>query len=415
MTEFVTPRRIVVAVASAVGIWLTASVGLAGLYRVYAPASALFFSGKDSRAKESLADAILRRDGPALGMARAASLAKEALVRDPTSAVALRILGFAAPEANQSVIFDMAARLSRRDLQTQLWLIEQAVSGDNVSAALVHHDIALRTSTVAQPLLFPVLSEATGERTLVPEITRMLARKPDWAMPFLFEAVNSAPSSANLVAIFAGLKAGGAKIDPALAQNLISRTVRDNRFDLTLKAYQIAGGKNGNAGLSVADGSFSGAQGVEPFSWSYNSEAGLYADRTAVSGNDGRVVIRAEAGVSGTAIKQLLLLKPGSYQLTATAGDLSAEDRAKYQWTVSCAKTEAVIGSFEIKPNGAKSARSLDSFTVPATECPAQWLALNVNAEMDSDGTEPWIDDVTITRQGSARSAASTQKTEAKQ
>src|SRR3546814_1290750 len=51
-------------------------------------------------------------------------------------------------------------KLSRRDLRTQLMAIELAVAQGDISGALRHYDIALRTKKNAPELLFPVLTSA---------------------------------------------------------------------------------------------------------------------------------------------------------------------------------------------------------------------------------------------------------------
>jgi hypothetical protein len=148
----------------------------------------------------------------------------------------------------------------------------------------------------------------------------------------------------------------------------------------------------------VSDGGFSASDGLAPFAWAYSSDGGLYADRIVAEGNNGRASIRAEAGAGADAIKQLLLLRAGSYKFSATAGNIPSEERAKFVWTIRCAKTEAVLAAISLKPVAGKAGRYSEVFSVPAQECPAQWLALTVRAEMDGEGDDPWIDDVAIAK-----------------
>jgi hypothetical protein len=397
----VTPRRLAAIGAAAILTWLSVSVGGASVLRAANPAWALKFSSNDSRALSNLADGLLKEDQSPAAIKKAGELGRRALAGDATNAVALRLVGASAPAAKQFGIHALAERVSKRDLATQLWLIEDAVSQDKVDQALVHYDIALRTSTAASPALFPILAQATGDQRLLPQITAMLKRKPDWTTPFLYEAVNSAPDAGALVGIFGSLQSSGYKVEPDLSINLLKRTVRDNRFDLATSAYRLAGGTNAGIGSAVTDGGFTALGTLQPFDWALSSDNGLFSDRGASSDSKGgaRLEITAEAGAVGDAAKQLLLLKPGKYRLTALVGNIPQQDVARFFWAVGCAGTEDVISLINLPPTPASKTTMAGEFTVPANGCGAQWLSLAVRAEVSSDGADdPWVTDVAVAR-----------------
>ncbi|MFV3464693.1 hypothetical protein ACNJFH_21305, partial [Mycobacterium tuberculosis] len=97
------------------------------------------------------------RDG---SYARAWRLAQAALQRDPMSVRAVSTLAFLAAEKGNAVqaarLLAYSERLSRRDLPTQLALIETKVQANDVVGALVHYDRALRTSKTSEAILVPV-------------------------------------------------------------------------------------------------------------------------------------------------------------------------------------------------------------------------------------------------------------------
>ena len=49
-------------------------------------------------------------------------------------------------------LFHFASSLSRRDVPTQLWLIEDAVRKNDIPGALSHYDAALRSSLASQQI-----------------------------------------------------------------------------------------------------------------------------------------------------------------------------------------------------------------------------------------------------------------------
>ena len=389
-------RRLLVVIAVATLGWLAVTVGISGIARAGNPELAIWWSPNDSRALSNLADRILVEKQSPEVLARAAALSKTAIITDPTNAVAIRILGFAQPEPKQSPYFIYANRLSKRDLITQLWLIENEVGKGNARGALVHYDAALRTSEYAPSILYPILSSATADPELAPEIAKALAKKPDWAIPFLYEAVNSAPSPERLVSIFETVKKSGTVLPAQLTAVLTARTLRDYRFDLLRRAYFVGGGRDAAIGRGVSNGEFGREPQNLPFDWSFTADEKIFAGRSAAdtNPNDYRLTVQASDGVAGEAVRQLLLLKPGQYRISAQAGNIPAATAARIIWRVACVdKQETPIGDIVVTT---KTTSMAAKFSVPQTGCSAQWLTLRLSSQTDSKDIDAWFDNVRI-------------------
>lgn len=376
--------------------WLAITTGVAGIARASDPAAVLRLVPNDARALANLADRTLTADADKAQIARASALAREAIRRDPTVVGAVRVLAFVAPKAEQPARFGISNRLSRRDLATQLWLIEAAVAANDGPRALGHFDAALRTSSVAPRILFPILSRATEEPELLPEITRLLARRPSWGTPFLYAAVNDAPSSQNLLAMVEGLKRSGYPVDAAILQNLVKRTIRDNRYDLARKAYVLAGGKSAKVGQTVSNGDFTATPALLPFDWALINSAGIVADRMPMADGNVRFVVRAEGAAGGIAVQQLLLLSPGQYRLETLAGDVPEAARGSIGWRVACAPdyTPQLL-NMTLPGRAGRTVRVGSNFSVPAN-CPAQFLSLVAANAVDTEPFETWVDAVSV-------------------
>ena len=132
------------------------------------PAYAYSLASGDGRVTARLSQAVLTAKPAAPERDRATRLAWLALRQDPTAVRAAITLGLSAQlggEINGARrLFAYAQALSRRELQTQLWAIEDAVSRDDITGALRQYDIALRTSRKAPDLLFPVLASANPRK-----------------------------------------------------------------------------------------------------------------------------------------------------------------------------------------------------------------------------------------------------------
>src|SRR3546814_3599342 len=69
--------------------------------------------------------------------------------------------------------------------------IELAVAQGDISGALRHYDIALRTKKNAPELLFPVLTSALPDPAIRTELVKTLGGQPKWAAGFIHHAARS--------------------------------------------------------------------------------------------------------------------------------------------------------------------------------------------------------------------------------
>lgn len=391
-------RRLLVIVIGALLIWGAIVIGISGIARSGNPELALRISPTDSRAMTYLADRLLIKDPTSVRHDRPLQLARAALLNDQTNVSALRILGFSAPKQDQRAIFELSNRLSRRDLATQLWLIDYHVGREDAPSALAHYDAALRTSTVAPQLLFPVLAKASGDATLAPQIGDVLAKRPPWADGFLTDLLFSSPSADTLLTIFQHVKRNGGKVQPAQTDGLMARMLRDYRFDLLRDAYFVAGGHDKLIGTHVNNGDFSSEPSLLPFNWLLASDGAFYAGRAKNDSNasDNRLAVQASEGNGGEAARQLLMLPAGRYSLASTSGSVLS---MSLSWKVICAtKTGATLLDISLPPSPNTSNALRSQFSVPATNCAAQSLSLQVKTQIDGEELNAWVDDVVVTR-----------------
>ncbi|HEX8553575.1 MAG TPA: hypothetical protein VF695_02605, partial [Sphingomonas sp.] len=181
--------RIILALLIAMGgyVGVAHSLSLAVEDRNPARAHALFPGNGSATAQFARARFSDRQEAGA--NSKAAKLARLALRQDPTTIQAVTTLGFQAqlrgelPQARR--LFAYAQQLSRRDLQTQLWAIEEAIRRGDVPGALHQYDTALRTSKIAPEILFPILASAMAEPAVRQGLVATLARDPAWAALFI--------------------------------------------------------------------------------------------------------------------------------------------------------------------------------------------------------------------------------------
>ena len=389
-------RRLLVIIIAALLIWGAVVIGISGIARSGNPELALRLSPTDSRAMTYLADRLLIKDPTAVRAERPLQLARAALLNDPTNVAALRILGFSAPPAEQRAIFELSNRLSRRDLATQLWLIDYHVGREDAPSALAHYDAALRTSTVAPQLLFPVLAQASGDVTLAPQIGDVLASNPPWANAFLTDLLFSSPSADTLLTIFKTVSRGGFKLQKSHTDGLTARMLRDYRFDLLREAFFVARGADKAVGGAVTNGGFEAEPALLPFDWMFAPDGAIFAGRSKADSDAGgaRMAVQTSDGAGGAAARQLLMLPAGRYSLSSTSGSVPP---ARLSWRVTCAtKTGAQLHDMALPTSTNAGKVSKSEFSVPSANCAAQWLSMQVTPQTGGEEMNAWIDDVTV-------------------
>ena len=322
------------------------------------------------------------------------ALVARSLNRDVTQvqAIELRALDLALSGKTKQarVLFDLSDRLSRRSLPTRLWLIQDAVDRGDVTGALHNFDDALRTSTDAQPILFPVLSNASADPRLTIALARTLDRQSDWRLMFIDWVLGNAPDVAPVANVVAHMRDDRFILANNLDQQLIDRLVTSNNFNQA----NMLNRRFGHPAAGVADPNFAEPGAHYPFGWGLVSNGSIGAER-ALGGSGTVLTYGAAPANSGQVAAQLLNLEPGHYVL-ATKSAANARGAAPY-WSVSCGEP----GNRELaqmdQPMTLDGQAKVE-FDVPAS-CSGQWLTLRLRPAADSSPQSGAINFVSISRQ----------------
>src|SRR3546814_10659994 len=94
----------------------------------------------------------------------------------------------------------------------------------------------------------------------------------------------------------------------------------------------------------------------------------------------GGLLYYADAGQGGLVAAQLIALGPGSYQLVSKGRTLSSHREGGAVWSVQCTGGEALeLAQMQMRKSAGGDAEiSSEIFSVPLSDCAAQWLHLNV-------------------------------------
>ena len=304
------------------------------------------------------------------------ALVDAALARDVTMTPAIELSALeteaAGDKARAARLFDLSGKISRRSLATRLWLIQRSVDHGDVAGALQNFDIALRTSSAAPVVLFPVLTAATADPTLTDPIARTLDRPGDWRVMFLDYAIHQG-GAVNIARVVLAMRDHAVITGNGIDDLLIAQLVTERAFAEAQRVRTVFRPPARNGAL-VADGDFADPSARYPFGWGMTARGDLEALRGLEQGRPA-LAYRAVAGRAGQVAAQLLFLPPGTYRLaarTAAAGDPGALP----YWTLACAEQGgAGIATLDQPPHQDGSATA--DFRVPQG-CSAQWLTFNL-------------------------------------
>ncbi len=385
-------RSFAVVVVACVAIWLTLSVGVSSIARYRNSGLALAWAPFDARA---LGDSSAQALQPAMSpdnVAEARALAQRALRRDPTVIPAVTTLGVIAQgEGNTEraeKLFTYAAGLSRRNLATNLWMIEHHVEKDDIAGALQYFDMALRTSREAQSILFPILMGAMEDPRLIKPIADILAPAPKWRQPFMYQMIREGKFNANMARLV--MMIGNQDEVPWS----LKRLVGEKEYALAWAVYSNA---TGIRVKGLRDGRFAREALFAPFDWNLASSGDGSAYR--LDGPMGGLAFEVEGTGRLDLATQLVALSPGAYRIRTLRGPTQGALADLPAWTISCAgnETPVVIDSVDMAPKPDQS-EATGAFTIPGQGCDWQWLRLRTANRARSAGVNGTIQSVAIER-----------------
>ena len=281
-------------------------------------------------------------------------------------------------------LFGLIERMSRRDLPTQVWLIEERVRRDDIAGALRHYDIALRTGPEASERLFPVLIAATANDGIVGPLTALLRTDPPWRTSYLFTLAQAPPSGRNALRIVQGLISARLAIRPDIMATLTDSVARARDFDSARRLYQLA--RPGNAGAWSATAASPARSPSRPSNgrwWRGRFDGRTIQFGRAGDGNVSKCVRRAAQAAIVT--QQMLVLAPGRYRIGERSGPLAETRPVELYWRIVCVnRSNTVIADVPIarsRPAGAAA----PAWQVPASDCAAQLLTLAVRPGAAAD------------------------------
>lgn len=336
------------------------------------PALAYRLASYDGRITAVYATSLAGPEATVKDRARADALAKRALQQDPTAVAAVATLGINADvrgdKAAARRYFAYAQKLSRRDLRTQLFMIEDAVQRNDIPGALHQYDMTLRVFPTLGDMLYPVLASASSDPEIRHELVKTLSGKPAWSDRFIRFIAEKGSDPRSTAALFVGLRRAGVAIPEAAGADVVNALLGSGQGDGAWSYYaKIRPGAD--RGRSRDPRFVSKLERPSKLDWIPVNDDGL---TSSIQG--GTFDFAAPASVGGPMLQQLQLFPPGSYRLSGHSIGIEQAAGALPYWTLRC-QNGRELGRVEVPNSNVANGNFAGTFSVPA-DCPVQTLVL---------------------------------------
>lgn len=331
-----------------------------------------------------------------VGRTRAVAIAREALREDPTAVEAVATIAADAfargDQAEGERLLVYSEKLSRRDLRTQLMAIELAVARDDISGALNHYDIALRTKKNAPELLFPVLTSALPNPAIRTALVKTLASQPQWGNEFITHAARSGADPAASAAFFHALQTVRVPVPDTANVALINGLLAAKLFGDAWIYYATT--RPGSNRLQSRDPAFKTLlETRSAFDWVAVNSLGV-STTILPDPTNGIFDFTMSMGNGGPLLQQLQMLPPGAYIVKGHSIGIEQPAHSRPYWALRC-QTGVEIGRVELPNSSRAGGWSQGTIRVPA-DCPVQILLLIARSSDDAGGVSGQIDRILI-------------------
>jgi len=349
----------------------------------------------DGRITALMAQRLGKIDAPVADRLLANRLARAALLQDPTAVVAASTLGLNAQLAGNTKsarrLFSYAEKLSRRELQTEIWAIEDAVGRADVPGVLHHYDVALRTSRSAPDILFPILASAISDADIRRALLKTLMDGPAWGPSFVNYASANAESDA-AIRLFESMAGAGLAVTDEPRARVVSAMIGQGRARAAWVYYttfrtkvdpRMSRDARFNADVKLPT----------PFDWVAVNDDGMSASIQR-NGNAGIFDFAAPPSIGGALLRQIQVLPPGEYWLAGHSIGVDQDVAVRPYWLLSCSDGRE-LGRVYMPNSTQAKGRFEGRFTVPA-DCPVQSLMLVARPTDNVAGLSGQVDWVSL-------------------
>lgn len=328
------------------------------------------------------------------------SALRRALGADALNAPLLRLAGLAAEQKGDAAsarhLIRLSDRLSRRDLGTEIWLVQDAVEHGDVPGAIAHYDALLAVHPFIRDQFFPVIAKALRYSEVQSALIPYIHRSVPWVISFLSNVAvhEPMPTARDIVPLLINSDMLEEDEFRQIASRLLQRLVKEGEFPaaVTLADRMAATDHSGLTNMAISDQSTDRA--LRPLTWELARRNGAFA---SYDGN-GQVRMRVSPDRQVVSLHRVMMLQPGHYSFGFKADFSQRKPIFAAGWDWYCLKSNdarSPIWHGDVEPSSAR--RRYDFAIVVPGGCDAVEMQFVLTSSAYSMG-EMSISDLTMTR-----------------
>lgn len=390
----------------AIAAWRVFTLGVADQLASSDPAAALSWRSGYPDALLNLTDPT---SSPGLAPGSVDDLARAAIQSAPLDGRGYRRLAEQAlrdkQESDAAKFYALAAVRGPRDLPTQVWLTNRALSRGEYANAIAHLDLMLRVEPQMAPKLLPVLRVLAVSPPSQPALATVLLRHPPWRSDVVADLNQRAPDTAGLFLLINRLSHAPGGLDERELSTWLDRLIRERQWGAAYLAWVDSLDPSARQRIgNVYNGGFEQDPSQLGFDWHFDRVPGARIDRAQVTGAEGQLALRVAFEDRRTPfrnVRELLALDPGRYRLQGRMRLDDLRTERGLVWSVSCAEDNKAL----VDTDPMRGRRPWQDFTsefdVPGQGCGGQWLTLRIPARIPAEqliGGVAWFDDLRVER-----------------
>ena len=344
---------------------------------------------------------------------------ESALRKDPLNARALNLLGQVAQlqgdEQKTEQLMQAAVRHSLHNADPAYWMLVRSYEDQDFTSALYHADILLRARKESARYVVPILAKMAEVPEAVPGLKQLLQNNPPWRSEFFRGLKNNISDARTPLNLFQALEKTSAPSTSEERSDYIKFLVYREFYDLAYYTWlQFLPPEQLNSLGRLFNGDFESPPSGAPFDWNFSNQAGVIVEVAKHPDSDGQALFMkfGPGRVNFSGIQQLVVLPPGTYRFQGMQNAELFSKSGGIFWQVTCVQKSnqsgEQIGKGPMVEGREPTWESFSfSFTVPDTDCPAQYVQLSSDARSASEqfmSGWAWFDDLQISRDPTAKS-----------
>ena len=348
------------------------------------------------------------------------SLLELALRKDPLNAGALNLLAQVAQlqgdEQRTEQLVQAAVHRSLHNFYPAYWMLVRSYEDNDFSSAIYYADALLRGVGQSKRAVIAILAKIAEIPEGSEELKQILIDNPPWRSEFFRRIKGNISDARTPLNLLLALENTPAPSTLEERSAYIEFLVQRGFYDLAYYTWlQFLPPDQLNSLGGLFNGNFEITPTRAPFDWGFSNQAGVIVEVANHPDSDGRALFMklGPGRVNFGDVEQLVVLPPGKYQFQGMQ-KVDLLSKKGFSWQVTCAKASSSNESSEgIGKGQTVEGRNLAwtsfsfSFTVPDTDCPAQYVRLSSAARSASDqfmSGSVWFDDLQILREPAAES-----------